>query len=113
MERYRQKDPEYAFIKYSKNGASEDRKKGVREKKINMKLTAHMSYPLFAIAALLIYSLSFTKTGELNPIKQYRTNQKTEYLSNQIFRPYGLADTNKDGVVSLIEKAEAYTKMGF
>lgn len=105
--------PLYGFAKYSVEGIHRDERKGLNSKIRNSKLSAHMAYALGATILTFFYATAIPSTGEINPIKQWGVHQRKEQLKNQLFRPYGLADANKDGVVSLIEEAEAYTKMGF
>lgn len=55
---------------------------------------------------------NYTLTDELNPLKQYAALEYREELETLLFGKNGLADLNKDGTVTDVEKAVAHEKAG-
>ena len=55
-------------------------------------------------------------THSLNPIANYaairQRDQQTLDLYDKMFGKNGIADTNKDGNIDFIERAEAFRRMG-
>ncbi|MBI5065719.1 hypothetical protein HZA97_05780 [Candidatus Woesearchaeota archaeon] len=83
----------------------------------------HFAYGALGIVSCICYLAISAFTWTLNPAEQLRIrkywseemqiNQRTrEELEKQIFGPGGFADTNFDKKVDLVERAEAYKKIG-
>jgi len=83
-----------------------------------IKLAAHVIYGIIGTC----WAMESIFTGELNPVEQWRHVHRTEIerreewkkrseLYNEIFRPRGLADTNRNGNIDIVEKARAYELM--
>lgn len=88
------------------------------------KFMAHILYGTAAFIFLIAYPLVSIDTGELNYFKQRAIlNQRVEKervkgekekeVWDKLFGKNGYADTNKDGRINLVEKINAYKKMGF
>ncbi len=84
-------------------------------------LFSAMFHSVYGLSSILYVALAIS-TGSLNPVKQHEifqqrkaeAQQKKDHyfeLSNKIFGPKGFADTNKDGIVSIVEMMEAYQKI--
>ncbi|HLD02735.1 MAG TPA: hypothetical protein VJC07_03490 [Candidatus Nanoarchaeia archaeon] len=83
----------------------------------------HVLYTTTFTLLSAFYIADGIKTGEWNPIQQYREHQaqqeasekksrKYDELKKRLFGNKGLADTNHDGKISFEEAIDAYRKMG-
>ncbi|MBS3079592.1 hypothetical protein J4218_05710 [Candidatus Pacearchaeota archaeon] len=80
------------------------------------KFTAHIIYALAAIVSIDWNVRGYPMTHSLNPIANYaairQRDQQTLDLYDKMFGKNGIADTNKDGNIDFIERAEAFRRMG-
>ena len=84
----------------------------------------YIMYTAIISASLFSYGKACIKYGEFNPIKQIELSiegnrkniteiKKLGGLYNKIFGDNGYADLNHNGKISLVEKIDAYQRMGF
>ena len=66
------------------------------------------SVSTFAVVLLGAYSLASYQVGEWNFTHWQEANQNYQ----KMFKPYGLLDTNKDGILTNAEKAIFYDDLG-
>lgn len=84
----------------------------------DIKLLLHAAYATLPLIPLFIgidYAIQGAITKEWNRSKQdqaWLSMRKQDQLYDKVFGKYGLADTNSDGEISILEKTEAYKKMG-
>lgn len=92
-----------------------------------IKTAGHALYAIVGGSALLLAGTACYEAGEINPItarqvilqrvEQAKAENEARMeryheLSDRIFVPHGLADTNHDETIDVHEKVDAYTRMG-
>lgn len=84
-------------------------------KRLNREMTKSVGICLLGLG--LCYSASWGLnahiTRETHPIRQGHKLEEYHEKKNKIFKPYGLADRNQDGVIDFPERVDAYRRMGF
>ncbi len=119
--------PPINLLRYMSNGQIEDRRNGKSDGSIILKGFGHLAYTMVTGCALALWGMGVYETGEVNPVTQRQVilqriedaeQEQRDYqrelsnLNDKLFGVDGLADTNHDGKVNVVERAEAYRRMG-